>query len=252
VDSSPAVAADGTLYFGSWDKSFYALSADGVKKWSFLTAGEIVSSPAIGADDAIYFGSHDHKFYCLAPDGKKNWEYATGAPIISSPCINEEGGIYITSVDGFFYAINPDGSLNWRLKTGGITESSPVIGQDGTIFVAVNERIWAIARDGTKKWAGPPAQLPITTTPLALADNSVCFVSPDGFLSNLEPSYPFNWTFPLGYLPVTPAMGAKNAIYSTGHIVNVGTKLYAISNNVPMAESPWPKSRGNARNTGRR
>ena len=253
VDSSPGVGADGTVYFGSWDKNFYALSTDGVKKWSFPTGGEIVSSPAIGADGSIYFGSHDHGFYSLAPDGKKNWEYTTGAPIISSPCINEEGAIYITSVDGFFYAFNPDGTLKWRLKTGGITESSPVIGQDGTIFVGVNERIWAIARDGTKKWAGP-AVLPLTETPLALADNSVCFISNgeswDGYLFDIKTSDQFNWVFHLGYLPGALAMGHENTIYSTGDLSD--PKLYAISNDVQMAQSPWPKSRGNAQNTGRR
>ena len=256
VDSSPAVAGDGTVYFGSWDKSFYALGPDGVKKWLFPTAGEIVSSPAIGADGSIYFGSHDHKFYCLAPDGKKNWEYPTGAPIISSPAINEEGGIYITSVDGFFYALNPDGSLKWRLKTGGITESSPVIGQDGTIFVGVNESLWAITREGTKKWAGPP-QLPITEAPLVLENNSVCFVSGGlaswhGYLCNLRVPGEYNWTFDLGCFPAALGIGANNTIYTTGVIGDVGTKLYAISNHLRMAQSPWPKFRGNPQNTGRR
>jgi len=33
----------------------------------------------------VYFGSHDRRFYALSPDGKKLWEFATDGPIISSP-----------------------------------------------------------------------------------------------------------------------------------------------------------------------
>ena len=112
----------------------------------------IDSSPAIGTDGTIYFGSHDRKFYALAPDGRKKWEFATGGPIVSSPALNQDQCLYFTSVDGCLYALNLDGSLRWRLRTGGITESSPVIGTDGTIYVGVLEFPWAISADGHKKW----------------------------------------------------------------------------------------------------
>ena len=120
VDSSPAIAKDGTVYFGSWDKNFYALTPDGTKKWSFATAKPITSSPAIAADGAVYFGSHDKKFYALDPDGTKRWEFATGGAIISSPAIHSDGTVYFSSVDGNLYALHPDGSVRWRLHTGGI------------------------------------------------------------------------------------------------------------------------------------
>src|SRR5690349_19103203 len=37
VFSSPVVAADGTIYVGSADRSFYALNADGTLRWSHQT-----------------------------------------------------------------------------------------------------------------------------------------------------------------------------------------------------------------------
>ena len=70
----------------------------------------IVSSPAIGADGTIYFGSHDKNFYALKPDGTIRWTFATGGQIISSPAIGADGTIYFTSTDGNLYALNPDGS----------------------------------------------------------------------------------------------------------------------------------------------
>jgi hypothetical protein len=38
-------------------------------KWSYLTGGSVNSSPAIGADGTIYFGSGDACLYAVNPDG---------------------------------------------------------------------------------------------------------------------------------------------------------------------------------------
>src|SRR5208282_4525433 len=185
VDSSPALGRDGTIYFGSWDKHFYALSPDGTLKWQFETGGEIDSSPAVGADETSYFGSHDKKFYALAPDGRKRWEYATGGPIISSPALSGDGVVYFTSVDGFCYALNGDGSLRWRLHTGGATESSPVLGADGTIYVGVNNALWAIAPDGTKR-SETNLNHPVRATPTVIEDNVVYVLFGYGYLEALD------------------------------------------------------------------
>ena len=214
VDSSPALANDGAIYFGSWDKSFYALNADGTKRWQFTTPGEIVSSPAIGADGTIYFGSHDRKFYALAPDGRKKWEFATGGPIISSPALNKDQCLYFTSVDGCLYALNLDGSLRWRLHTGGVTESSPVIGLDGTIYVGVMEHLWAIHPDGKTKWGATGGVYnPSEATPVVLADGTiVCFWDAALWGISAEPVGLWNYSV-LIYHYGSPAVGPTGTIY---------------------------------------
>ena len=249
VDSSPALAHDGTVYFGSWDKSFYALNADGTKRWQFATAGEIDSSPAIGADGTIYFGSHDRKLYALAPDGRKKWEFTTGGPIISSPALNKDQCLYITSVDGCLYALNLDGSLRWRLRTGGIAESSPVIGLDGTIYVGVLEHLWAIAPGGKKKW-GPTdgTSAPWQASPVVLADGTIlCYRGSS--LCAFSAERVGLWWYPVNHSHGSPAVGPTGTIYVlNGHKMIGG--FSALPNGVPLAPSPWPKFRGNARNTG--
>src|SRR6266478_2888464 len=62
-DSSPGVAPDGTIYFGTWAGKLWALNPNGSNKWTFTTHVEIRSSPAIGADGTIYFGCRDRKLY---------------------------------------------------------------------------------------------------------------------------------------------------------------------------------------------
>jgi outer membrane protein assembly factor BamB len=41
------------------------------------------SSPAIGADGVIYFGCNDHNIYAVNPDGTEKWHYATGDMVTS-------------------------------------------------------------------------------------------------------------------------------------------------------------------------
>jgi outer membrane protein assembly factor BamB len=250
VDSSPALARDGTICFGSWDQRFYALNPDGSKKWQFQTSGPIVSSPAIGADGTIYFGSHDKKFYALAADGRKKWEFATGGPIISSPALDKDPCLYFTSVDGCLYALNLDGSLRWRLRTGGITESSPVIGPDGTIYVGVLQQVWAINPDGTKKGPVIGEDYLFETTPVVLADGSICAVPRSGLLIDADPKGNRVWTYYLyGYGYASPAVGPTGAIYVPDCGIE-GVAFTALRASAALAHSPWPKFRGNPRNTG--
>jgi outer membrane protein assembly factor BamB len=212
----------------------------------------VVSSPAIGAHGAIYFGSHDHFFYALAPDGKKLWEYKTGGPVISSPALGEDGGVYFTSVDGFLYALNPDGGLRWRLRTGSATQSSPVVSPESKVFVGVNAHLWSVSARGEKLWQRLE-QGTLEATPMLLADDTVCFVSTYGMLHCLLRNdvrcddVKLKWALYLhGHGFASPGIGADGTIYTSGKWVG----FYALPMTAPLAKSPWPKFRGNARNTG--
>jgi outer membrane protein assembly factor BamB len=52
-----AFGADGTMYFGSDDGRLYAVSASGKTRWTFAAAAPIQSSPAIAPDGTIVVGS---------------------------------------------------------------------------------------------------------------------------------------------------------------------------------------------------
>src|SRR5438552_15926080 len=92
-DTSPAIAQDGTTYFGTWDGELWAVSPDGKRKWIFRAGGEIKSSPAVGSDGTIYFGSRNRKLFAMRPEGKKQWEFPTGAWVDSSPALGQDGSI---------------------------------------------------------------------------------------------------------------------------------------------------------------
>ena len=332
--SCPAIATDGTLYFGSADKNLYALNPDGSKRWAFPTGNPIFSSPTIGPDGTIYIGSYDHTFYAVNPNGTEKWRFLTGGDIFSGTAIGADGTIYFGSKDGKVYAFNPDGSKKWEVGTPGAVYS-PSISLDGTICVGSDDgHLFAINPDSSLKWASRIGQ--VHTTPAFGADGAMYVTSADTKLHAFEPDGIINgwngihkWGFPTG-APIydsspaigpdgviyfgswdnrfyainpegtlkwsflmphvvnsSPALGADGTIYvgchdhnhyaiapdgklqwtfRTGGDVNssptIGPNgtlyfgsndghLYALNIADSLAQSPWPKYRNDARNTGR-
>jgi len=246
VDSSPALTQDGTSYFGSWDNNLYALKTDGVKVWQFATGGPVVSSPAIGTNGTIYFGSHDRKFYALSTEGKKLWEFATGGPIVSSPALDWEGGIYFTSVDGFLYALESSGRLKWKLNTLAIREGSPVLGTNGVVFQASGDGLWAITAEGRR--LGYRGTDDMDGTAAVTADGGVNFIFRGGEFVHHDYGQRTGWRaylFPCG--AASPAIAESGTIYLPTAMT---LSLVAIHATAPLAKTPWPKFRGNSRNTG--
>jgi outer membrane protein assembly factor BamB len=248
VDSSAALGHEGTILVGSWDGALYCLEASGQQQWKFETGGPIVSSPAIGLDGVVYFGSHDGKFYAVNASGIKKWEYNASAPIISSPALNGSDCIYITSVNGFCHALNADGTLRWKLFTGGITEASPVIAQNGNLHLGVNRAMWTINPAG-HQIQNYATHEEVVNAAAALNDGSYAFVSRRGLVLCLTPQRTLVWSFNAqaqGY--ASPAVGPKGTIYLPTYLHQ--RDFSALENRQPLAQSPWPKFRGNSRNTG--
>ena len=150
VDSSPAIGDDGTIYVGvdqygavgqtpvPIDTAFYAVNADGTRRWSFVMEDGTESSPAIGPDGMVYVGSYDGNLYAirdLGDDYVLEWSFPTGGAIDASPTVDGNGTIYIGSRDSTFYALNPDGTVRWSYKTDGGFEGSATIDENGILYV---------------------------------------------------------------------------------------------------------------------
>ncbi len=66
-------------------------------RWTFLTEAEITSSPAIGADGSVYFSSTDGNLYRLKPDGTEIWRCRIGGGSDGSPVLAENGNVFIAA-----------------------------------------------------------------------------------------------------------------------------------------------------------
>jgi hypothetical protein len=102
VQSSPAIGADGTLYFGCNDNMLYALAPDGLA-WSYDCGGNLIASPAIGSDGNVHTGSSSDGLFSISSSGQLSWSYFAAASVDSSPAIGSDGKLCVGSSDNTLY-----------------------------------------------------------------------------------------------------------------------------------------------------
>ena len=227
ADSSPAVAADGTIYQANIAGKMRAVTPQGSVKWAFKINCEIKSSPAIADDGTIYFGARDRKLYAITPQGKLKWTFTAGAWIDSSPAIAGDGTIYFGSWDANFYALNPDGSKKWVFAASNVVVSSPAIGKDGTIYFGSHDKkFYALRPDGKLLWSFATGA-PIISSPAINPDGVIYFTSTDGNLYALRPDGSERWRLHTGGVTESsPVLDESGNLY-----LMVGACLWSVDRN---------------------
>jgi outer membrane protein assembly factor BamB len=194
--TTPAVAADGTIYVHTES----GRTSDG--------SGHCTSGPSF--------------LYAINPDGSQKWAYQLngGAAVfsggdLSSPTIGADGTIYLTSRDTGVYAINPNGTLKWAVSPEATSlASSPAVGQDGTIYVNSSD-LHAYTPNGVKKWAAQTdSSVPNNNSPSIGADGTIytCGHTPD-LCHAVSPTGSVMWSFPLKTNAIAPALAGEGTIY---------------------------------------
>jgi outer membrane protein assembly factor BamB len=216
--SSPAIAADGTIYILSMDGNLYAIFPGGTERWRFsMPVGE--SSPAIGADGIIYVGDDVTYFYAVDSTGTEKWTYDMGAITWPSPTIAQDGKIYVSAYgNGTIYAFNPDGDTEWTYSFGGIEwlYESPSIGPDSTIYIRSNDGyLYAFTSTGSLRWQyfiGFSGGGYRGRTSFSVDDNALYTGGKD--LYALSPDSTLKWIYPVGSdIYAAPAIGEDGTIY---------------------------------------
>jgi outer membrane protein assembly factor BamB len=211
--TTPAVAADGTIYvhtqsgvttdgsgFCTAGPSFlFAINSDGTQKWAYqLNGGAAVfsstdlSSPAIGADGTIYVTSRDAGVYGINPNGTLKGVVGPEATSLgSSPAIGQDGTIYVMSSD--LHAYTPEGSEKWAAQTNSSVpnDNSPAIGADGTIYACGHDACHAISPSGSIIWSFPLDTS--TITPALAPDGSIYLVDRNKGLYAVNPDGTQRW-----------------------------------------------------------
>jgi outer membrane protein assembly factor BamB len=271
---NPAIGADGTVYIVA--DGLYAVDpSNGKRLWRFNPYNKWCrQSPVIGADGTIYLTIHQDQFFAVNPDGTLKWESRFDHEeemTFGTPAIDSDGTLYIGSevyqLGSNLYAFNPDGSLKWKAAAvnSAPLRASPAIGPDGTIYAAGkcgpdrNAVLMAFDPAGTKKWEYSVGSIHVTgddiySSPSIGADGLIYFGAETGYLYALNPEgtlawkceleFGINWSSPVILSDGTLLIGTITGAGYQGH-------LYALrTSSLGYADSPWPRYRGNDRNTG--
>jgi len=251
VASSPAVAADGTIYVGSNDNGVYAFNPDGTVKWTFNTGASVRSSPKIGPGGTIYVGSNNGKLYAVSTTGVQQWDFSTSGIVVSSPAVAADGTIYVGSNDGNLYAVSAAGVKHWDFSTGGIAASSPAVAPDGTIYAGSNDgKLYAVNTGGTEKWFFETGG-PVRSSPRVGSDGTIYAGSDDNRLYALTAAGTKKWDFATGGdVESSPAVAPDGTIYvgsNDGKLYAVnpdGTEKWSFATGGPVRSSPRVGSDG--------
>ena len=226
IDSSAAVAADGTIYIGSDDGNLYALNSDGTQKWVFPTSNPIDSVPAISGDGTVYFSSAT-TLYAIDSNGIELWTYGASQSL-GSPAVNSAGTVYIYD-ESRLRAFHPDGSQQWSRQVNfafdNSKNASPAIGEDGMIYIATDSNtltgnsshgvLYKVRPDdGQIEWA---SQLfgDANSSPVIAADGTIYVATTANRLYAINPDGTQKWQYQiaLGQARATPVLGADGTIY---------------------------------------
>jgi len=153
----------------------------GLRPWAFRTRRGVFSSPVISGDGTVYVGSADQRFYAISRTGRLRWSVPTGQIIDSAALLDDRGRVYFGSGDGHLYARDArTGAPVWSFAaappdtTGAFInwfEGNVAIQGDGTL-IAPNDnfRIYAVDRDSGQErasfttrdqtWALPAVDVP--------------------------------------------------------------------------------------------
>ncbi|SEP13004.1 PQQ-binding-like beta-propeller repeat protein [Paenibacillus sp. OV219] len=227
-------------------------------KWSFDSGGWIDSSPAIGADDTIYFGSTSGAFFAVSPNGELKWKYdfTSDVEIRTSPVIAADGTIYVgvmhvgpgqpnlfctsgSCTNGLLAALSPQGTLKWSLPIPEvITTTSPVIGKDGTIYIGSGSyidpgKLYAVSPDGQIKWSSYLANQEdgFASAPVIFADGTI--FAQDEFINQAgERLGNMTWSWPTFSSPVIAPNG-------TSYFGDYGSELTAFRTGTGYVRPQW-------------
>ena len=227
VFSSPAIADDGSAFFGSHDHSVRCAAPDGTVRWTRPTGDLVWSSPALGPGGALYIGSDDDKLHALdATTGAERWTFtagpcrrATGVGPEAARCdvdgvtIGPDGTIYFAA-DGA-YGLTPEGKLKFRFALRTHCAGAPAVAPDGTIYLGCQDgALYALGPDGAKRWEFRTGG-DIDSSPAVGSDGTVYFGSDDDKLYAVTPGGALRWAVQTrGDVHSSPAIATDGTIYA--------------------------------------
>lgn len=175
IGDAVAVGADGALYFGSSDRSIYALNPNGTLRWRVaVTIDEDSHDPPVGPvaiafDDTLLFGTNAGVLYALNADGSPRWTVATeDTPSLAAPAVAADGTVFFHHRSGTLRAYSPNGELRWSyVSTGPARDGSPTISANGTVVLPANDgALHGLNPDtGGRRWIYQPVLANNTADP---------------------------------------------------------------------------------------
>src|SRR2546425_1250019 len=224
--------------------SIFALSSEGIQKWSLTLSGNIYNQMAISKDDTIYVLTHHGPLYAISSTGSLKWmKQASGS--YGGVAIARDDTVY-ASTETNLTAYHPDGQPIWSIPVW--VDAQLVVQDDGTILAVgyqcgsgigfcnpVSVRtLFALNPNRTTRWS-----LESPSSPPSLGWDGTIYASYNHDIRALNSDGTKRWNMTL-----------NTAGYYTSGIVDANNVLYAYSDDgitaiTSLASSSVPGGSGN-------
>ncbi len=196
IVASPALDANGNIYFGDESGTFYSVTPDGRLRWTFKMRDAVYAS-ALVINNLIYVGSVDSNLYCLDTLGKLRWQLDLDDEVYSAAALGHDGTVYVPTDGGTLCAVAPNGKLRWKFKAGDEMASSPTIGPDGLIYITADS-VYCLDAKKRRRWAfGTPDGDYFYASVVVDHEGNVLVGNTDGYLYCLGRDGRLQWRAPV-------------------------------------------------------
>lgn len=192
---SSGPARDAVIYFGSQDHRAYAIRPDGTLVWSTDLGAEVDGGPALADDGSVYFGTDAGRVIKLEPArGTNVWSAAVGGYVRGPLSVSRDGSVFAGiygPTPGMLRLAPEDGRLLGAFRIAGTgsrdfgVHGGPLEDDDGTlVFGSEDDRLYAIERTGRVRFAldrGVDIDAPVTLT----SDGALIVGADDGSIAEL-------------------------------------------------------------------
>ncbi|GAB4210119.1 MAG: hypothetical protein Fur0023_22450 [Bacteroidia bacterium] len=142
---SPLVTADGTIIISTYyDGKIFAISKDGLLKWSFDSKSYITSGNInIDLDGNLYFADSANTLYALNKSGTLGWKLKfenTPFGSVNTYCPFAPDGktIFVSGYKNALYAIDIESkSVKWFYQGEGNPKCSPIVDAQSNIYLMI-------------------------------------------------------------------------------------------------------------------
>ena len=143
IDGSPALAADGTVYFGSTDGNLYALRPDGSERWRLHTDGYTASTPVLDEDGNLYLAANKNHI-SVKPTGELRWQSGTDVAMELSPLVCANGEIYVSMPWLHLGMLDRAGYMDWGFQMTYNLAASPNVNPQGILYACDATTLFAL------------------------------------------------------------------------------------------------------------
>lgn len=179
VFGTPAIAGNGTLYFGTGNWYAYAVRPNSYRaksgawpvsvKWYTKCTGPVRNTPLVSTDGHVYFSDDNGVIYAFDEYGAREWTFSAG-PMRGGLALHPNGYLLAATNSGYLLFIRPTGDLFKSYKIASTSLSTPAVrgadiymtGADGAIYLATGGWSWVDETDpdfpdepkGHYEWGG--------------------------------------------------------------------------------------------------